>query len=93
MHQKRAEAIMDKTITFDCQTKMVNLYCEDCIVHKECTLHETIEKETYVMQPKILCRKPSQNQSMVFKMKKTEETHAAVYDKVVKAKKKKKLGK
>ena len=36
--------IMYKIITLDCQTKMVNLCCEDCLARKECKIHETIEK-------------------------------------------------
>ena len=27
---------MDKTIVLDCQAKVVNLSCEDCIAFKEC---------------------------------------------------------
>jgi|NGEPerStandDraft_6_1074524.scaffolds.fasta_scaffold136701_1 hypothetical protein len=29
---------MDKTIVLDCQAKVANLSCEDCIAFKECTL-------------------------------------------------------
>jgi hypothetical protein len=54
---------MDKTITFDCQTKMVNPCCEDCIIRKACTLHEAVEKETHSMQPEILCIIPTHNKS------------------------------
>ena len=32
-----------ETITLDCQTKMANIFCEDCLARKDCKIHEAIK--------------------------------------------------
>ena len=27
----------------DCQTKMANIFCEDCLARKDCKIHEAIK--------------------------------------------------
>ena len=58
---------MYKIITLDCQTKMVNLCCEDCLARKECKIHETKEKKQ--MHPKDVMKKATAEQEFMSKHK------------------------